>query len=185
MTVGVILNRPSIRSLDATMREVTNKLKNSPAQQLKVPLRYGGCVSGTEPVLWLHCNAKLKATRVGVPVGNNENDKDDTDEAGIWKCSNHDMMLAVGQGLATPQDFLVVTGVSVWSKLPGGTSSQGMQGELQEGRFQKVPLSQTEDVWNELLKQDVLTDRNIWNVLDVAELAWQKAADANNKNKKR
>ena len=171
MSVGVILNRPSVKGLSVTMREKSssNNEDDGPVRQLNVPLRYGGpyTVKGSEPLLWLHCNSVLKTARVGAPVGD--------DEAGLWKCTHQDMMLAVGRGLATPEDFLVATGVSVWSKGPWGKTTRGMQGEIQEGRFEVVPLSHTEDVWNALLRQSIVNERNFDEVMDIGETAWRKA----------
>jgi putative AlgH/UPF0301 family transcriptional regulator len=163
LTVGVILNRPGAKGLDVRVQEKgTGKSK-----QLKVPLRYGGqfSVKGNEPLLWLHCNPVLKAAKIGTPVGSSE---------GIWQCTSSDMISAVGQALAVLEDFLVVAGVSVWTKGSKGLA-RGMQGEIRAGRFEIVPESKTQDVWEELVKQEVLTETNLVKNLIIADNAWNKA----------
>jgi putative AlgH/UPF0301 family transcriptional regulator len=171
MTVGVILNRPGAKGLEVRVQEKgTGKSK-----QLKVPLRYGGqfSVKGSEPLLWLHCNSVLKAAKIGSPVGKSE---------GIWKCTANDMISAVGQALATPEDFLVVAGVSVWTKGDKGRA-RGMQGEIRSGRFEVVPERNTQAIWDELTKQEVLTEMNLVKNLVIADEAWNKGTANGKKGK--
>jgi len=175
LRVGVILNRPGARGLEVRVEEKDS----GKSRLLNVPLRYGGQykVQGSEPLLWLHCNSSLKAAQVGAPVG---------EEEGIWKCTNKDMVEAVGQGLATPEDFFVVTGVTVWTKGETGVASGSMQTikKWEEGRFKVVPLSKTQTVWNELARQTVISEDNFIKNIEIGEEAWRLGANEKEKNGK-
>jgi len=179
LTVGVVLNRPGAQGLEVKVQQKDS----GKSRLLHVPLRYGGpySVKSSEPILWLHCNSILKAAKVGAPVGSSSSGKSGNDE-GIWKCTSSDMISAVGQGLATPEDFLVVAGVSVWTKGENGLA-RGMSGEIRSGKFEIVPPSKTQAVWNELSRQEVLTEDNLAETLAVAEEAWRKGANDKEKAK--
>jgi putative AlgH/UPF0301 family transcriptional regulator len=173
LTVGVILNRPGANSLDVRVQE---KDTGQPKRQLKVPLRYGGqfAVKRSEVLLWLHCNPVLKTAKVGSPIGDTE---------GIWKCTSQDMISAVGKALATPEDFLIVAGVSVWEKSTKGMS-RGIQGEIRSGKFEIVPETKVRLIWEELLKQEVLTKDNLNKNLIIANKAWSLGISTSNDKKK-
>jgi hypothetical protein len=94
----------------------------------------------------------------------------------VFKCSSEQVTSAIGQGLAKPEDFLVISGVSVWTKGEGGLA-RGLQGELRRGKFEVIPDSQVPDVWNSLKKQEVLTKLNLVSNLAIASEAWTKAAN--------
>jgi putative AlgH/UPF0301 family transcriptional regulator len=164
LSIGVILNRPGSKGLEIQVQEKGT----GSSKQLKVPLRYGGqyAIKGNQPLLWLHCNPVLKSAKIGTPVGSAD---------GIWKCTSSDMISAVSQALAMPEDFLVVSGVSIWTKGSKGVA-RGIQGEIRVGRFEIVPESQISSIWEELLKQDVLTEVNLVKNLIIAGEAWNKAA---------
>jgi putative AlgH/UPF0301 family transcriptional regulator len=161
ITVGAILNRPAAKGLDI---RIAHK-DGSDSRKVTLPLRFGGqySVKNGEPLVWLHCNSILRAAKIGEPIGHKRH--------GIWKCTAVDVTNAIGQGLATPEDFFVVTGVTVWTKGEGGTC-RGMQGEIRKGTFEVVPHSKLEAVWDALSKQEVLTDSNLLRNLDYGEEAW-------------
>jgi putative AlgH/UPF0301 family transcriptional regulator len=168
ISVGVILNRPAAKGLDM---QITDKTSGK-TKTVTLPLRYGGqyAVKGQDPLLWLHCNPRLRAAEVGSEVGTGKNT--------IYKCSSEQVTSAIGQGLAKPEDFLVVSGVTVWTKGEGGLA-RGMQGEVTVGKFEVIPDSQVHDVWNTLKKQEVLTKLNLVSNLALADEAWKKGADHN------
>ena len=168
VSVGAILNRPAARGLDI---QVTEK---GSTKSVTLPLRYGGqfAIREAEPLLWLHCNPILRAAKIGVPVGAPQQD-------GIWKCTAEDVTTAVGQGLGKPEDFLTVTGVSIWTKGEKGLA-RGMQGEVRSGNFEIVPASQTKEVWNSLTKQEVLSTGNLMQSLRLSNEAWEKGAASRN-----
>jgi putative AlgH/UPF0301 family transcriptional regulator len=165
ISVGVILNRPVAKGLDI---QITEK-ETGKSKTITVPLRFGGqyAVKGSKPLLWLHCNSLLRAAKIGSPVG--------AEVDGIWKCTADDVIASVGKGLVTPDDFMVVSGVSVWTKGEGGVA-RGMQGEVRAGFFEPIPLSKTAAVWDTLSKQEVLTNANLVRTLAIAGEAWSSGA---------
>ena len=172
ITVGAILNRPASKALDVQIKD-----KNSgKSTKVKIPLRFGGqyTVQGTESLLWLHCSDALRGARVGSPVG--------LDEDGIWKCTADDVISSIGRGLASPDDFIVISGVSVWSKVSGAMQTNGMQGEVDRGKFEVVPDSKIPSLWKALAKQDVLSTDNLTLNLEVAKEAWNAARSDSARN---
>ena len=162
VSVGAILNRPSAKGLDI---QLTDK-KTGAVKTVTIPLRFGGqySVQHSQPLLWLHCSQALRQSRVGSPIGARQLN-------GIWKCTAEDVISAVGQGLAKPEDFIVVSGVSIWAK--ERSTARGIEGEIDLGNFEIIPTSQTEPVWSTLLKQkEVLTESNLNSVLALADEAW-------------
>lgn len=177
ITVGAILNRPAAKGLDIQI----NDKKTGRKEQVRIPLRFGGqyTVKGTEALLWLHCSETLRDEDIGAPMGPNKK--------GIWKCTSEDVMHSIGRGLADPEDFIAISGVSIWNKSPGDAIASGIQGEVDKGRFEIVPESKIESVWEALGKQDVLTNDNLTLNLEVATEAWSAGGDpgaANGKNGK-
>lgn len=167
-TIGVVLNRPSTKGLDIKVSD-----KNTGEQRVvRVPMRFGGqyAVQGKETLLWLHSNEALKRLEIGSPVGDDNN--------GIWKCTAQDVMTAIGQGNAKAEDFLVVSGVSVW---PKDFKSQGIQGAIEAGKFKLIKSSARGSVWASLLQQqEVMTEQNLQKALSLAEKVWA-SADTNKK----
>ena len=164
ISIGAILNRPVTRGLDINISEK----ESGDSRRIVLPLRFGGqyAVKGSEGLLWLHCNPSLRLAQIGSPVGENKD--------GIWKCTSDDVVTAVTRGLAVPEEFFVVTGVSVWT-MSGGTS--GIQGEIEEGRFEIIPDKNIPSVWESLSKQEVLSDTNLSKNLAAAEEAWNKGGE--------
>jgi putative AlgH/UPF0301 family transcriptional regulator len=173
ISLGVMLNRPSSKGLDISITEKDS----GKSRTVSLPLRFGGqyAVKGSEPLLWLHSNRVLRAAKVGSPVG--------MDEGGIWKCSSNDVTAAVGKGLANIEEFMVVSGVSIWTKGEKGLA-RGIQGEIRAERFEVVPQSQAAAIWSELSKQEVLTPTNMISSLAIADRAWQYGAVKNNVSSK-
>jgi putative AlgH/UPF0301 family transcriptional regulator len=173
LTVGVILNRPIAKGLDVRVQE---KESGQAKKQLKVPLRYGGpfAVKGSEPLVWLHCNPALKLAQIGAPLGGSSTSN--TDDSGIWKCAAQDLIAAVGTGVATPEDFMVVAGVSVWPK-GGRVAPTGTPGDARA--FEPVAGSQIPALWAELVQQEVLTEENLNKNLIFADRAWNLGGTTN------
>jgi putative AlgH/UPF0301 family transcriptional regulator len=162
LTVGAILNRPVTRGLDINISEK----ESGTSRRTVLPLRFGGqySVKGDESLLWLHCSESLRLAGIGSAVGENH--------GGIWKCTSDDVVSAVTKGLATPEEFFVVTGVSAWSK-----AEDGIQGEITAGRFEVIPNSNLRTVWESLSKQEVLNQANLLRNLDAAEEAWNRGGE--------
>jgi putative AlgH/UPF0301 family transcriptional regulator len=159
VSVGAVLNRPSTKGLDVRVKQKEKQAV------VTLPIRYGGhfAVKGSEVLLWLHYNPVLRAAEIGSPIG--------LDEDSFWKCTADDVTLAVKRGLATPEQFLVVSGVSVWTKGERGTS-RGIQGEVRSGTFEVVPQSQKQKVWDTLARQELLSTTNLMKSVAVANEAW-------------
>ncbi|CAB9504624.1 UPF0301 protein [Seminavis robusta] len=170
ITVGAILNRPASKGLDIQIRDKSTGEK----KKVMVPLRFGGqyTVKGSEALLWLHSSSKLRDADVGAPVGGQED--------GIWKCTAEDVISAIGRHIAKPEDFVVVSGVSVWGTVPGKSQAGGIQEEVDKGKFELVPDSNIKSVWNALSKQDVLTSENLSLNLELATEAWNAGAGRRN-----
>jgi len=161
-TVGAILNRPSTKGIDIQVDD----LKSGGKKVVTIPMRFGGpySIQGDESLLWIHNNELLRKANIGHPVGSYQKN-------GIWKCTTKDVMKAVGEGIVPPEEFLVVSGVSVWPKQEG--TEQGIQGELELRNFEMVPEPAQENMWSILLKQQVLLKRtNFIESLKLSEEAW-------------
>jgi len=163
MTVGVVLNRPYSTSVNIAG---TN-----------LPVRYGGRLGLNDkgiPELWLHCNHQtLQEARIGEPIS-------EYGQAGsiFWKCTRKDAETAVEGGLANAEDFLVISGLSVWnkeqvSKDQGGPSSM----ELND-YFSKVDESSIRTIWKLLKVQEPLNKNNAAENLEAANTAWMLSGDA-------
>eukprot|EP00980_Cylindrotheca_fusiformis_P023812 scaffold11032_cov122-Cylindrotheca_fusiformis.AAC.13 len=162
-SIGVVLNRPSTKGLDIKVSDKTTGKE----KVVRIPMRFGGqySVQGQEPLLWLHCNPTLKRLKIGSPIGG--------EDRGIWKCTAQDVMTAVGQGNAKARDFLVVSGVSIWAK---DLATQGIEGEIDSGRFKLLPSSARDHVWSSLLEQqEVLNEDNFDETLSLAAEVWASA----------
>mmetsp|Transcript_28154 Transcript_28154/g.51280 ORF Transcript_28154/g.51280 Transcript_28154/m.51280 type:complete len:712 (-) Transcript_28154:4-2139(-) len=170
LTVGCILNRPASKGL--TLEQIDKKTLEK--KTLTMPLRFGGeyAVKGKENLLWLHCNPDLREANVGSEVGVASKDN-------IWKCTQDEALGAVSNGLATPSDFLVVSGVCVWTKGEGGTA-RGIQGEVQKGSFEVIASDSVPSVWDCLLKQEVVTPLNLLKTIRTGNQAWEVGGTSNN-----
>lgn len=159
ISVGLVLNRPAAKGLDMQIRDKTT----GQTKVVTLPLRYGGkhVVQGQDPLVWLHCNPRLRAAKVGSDIG---------DKGTIYKCSSEQVTNAIGQGIAQPEDFLVVSGVTVWPK-------GAMEGDVNLGKFEVIPDSQVHTVWDTLKKQEVLTKLNLVSNLALADEAWKEGED--------
>jgi putative AlgH/UPF0301 family transcriptional regulator len=170
ISVGVMLNRPSTKSLEMSLVDrVTNEKR-----VVSLPIRFGGeyAIKGqTSSIMWFHNSPKLKALNIGTPVCDVSTNKIQVGDGVLWKCTQEDATTAISKGFATPFDFILVSGVCVWTKGDGGIA-RGIQGELAVGRFEVIPDERINDVWDRLRKQQVLTKLNIMVNLSIASEAW-------------
>uniref|UniRef100_A0A7S4JZ62 Uncharacterized protein n=2 Tax=Odontella aurita TaxID=265563 RepID=A0A7S4JZ62_9STRA len=173
LTVGVLLNRPAAKGLEM---EIVNEASGGKRRKVTVPLLYGGqyAVKGQSPLLWLHCSDDLRSAEVGSPFGDAVK--------GIFKCSQDEATRAISAGVAKPDDFLVVSGVSVWTKgdalvggggMMGELPPSGLEGEVDAGRFEVVGPDRVNDVWRALQRQEVVTKLNLVQNLALAGEAWR------------
>ena len=82
VSLACMLNHPATKGCDAITRK-TGSLSSV------VPIRYGGdyAIKGQSPMIWLHCNDKLRDTGVGTPLM--ENSKD-----GVFQCTQDEAVSA-------------------------------------------------------------------------------------------
>lgn len=160
-TVACMLNHPATKGY-----EIVGYSKGAAS----LPLRYGGdfAVKGQSPLIWLHCSQKLRDSGVGSSLsGQNE---------GIYKCEQEQALEAISYGIATPSDFLVISGVCVWPKLGVGGS---LANEVKRGVFEVVPNNKMGEVFKTLQTQAILTKDNLEENIKLTQEAWEKAADPN------
>ena len=109
-TIGLLLNRPLPRVVEFTSPPAVDD-----GRVVKVPIRYGGKfgIKGDKekPIFWLHCSRKLRAAKIGSPLG--------AEFDSIWKCSKQDVADAIKFGIASERDFISVNGFTVWPKASG------------------------------------------------------------------
>jgi len=180
LTAGVILNHPAATSIEFSITKMSDP---SSKKNIEIPVRYGGPYAirangskegtGTSPI-WLHMSRTLRVARVGEPIGE--------EDAMIWKCTQEQAFAAISDSLAKPNEFLVVSGISVWtgreqdvigSGNVGAVEVDGMKGEVERGRFEVVPKTKISSVWGKLIEQDVLTKMNLMNNLNQGINAWE------------
>ena len=167
-SIGVVLSRPASAAVKLQIAKEPDGEKRS----VELPLRFGGqySVKGNDSLLWLHCNAAMRQAKIGSPF--------EAKPDGIWKCTADDMIEGISKNLASPEDFMVVSGVSLWTK----GSQKSLSNEIEDGTFEIVPDEQVEDVWDMLVEQTKLSTENLEENLDFAEEAW--AAGASSKSLK-
>ena len=165
ISIGAMLNRPAAQGIDIQMTDNST----GESKRIQIPLRFGGqfAVKGTEPLLWLHSKSELKRAKIGSPFVSRPE--------GIWKCTSKDITQAIESGIATPSDFMVVSGVTVWTKGDKGLA-RGIQGEIKKGTFEVVPFEKTQAVWDILTKQELLTASNLVQNLAIGNEAWAQGA---------
>ena len=82
VSLACMLNHPATKGCESITRK-TGSLSSV------VPIRYGGdyAIKGQSPMIWLHCNDKLRDTGVGTPLM--ENSKD-----GVFQCTQDEAVTA-------------------------------------------------------------------------------------------
>ncbi|KAL7530874.1 hypothetical protein ACHAXR_003723 [Thalassiosira sp. AJA248-18] len=135
-----------------------------------VPIRYGGdyAVKGQSPMMWIHCSQKLKDAGLGTSVGEKGNC--------FYTCTQEEAKDAISYNVATPEDFLVLSGICVWPKLGGSLAN-----EVKRGVFEVVPEANLVNVFQTLQKQEILTEENLSKNIAVTNDAWANAAGAGSK----
>lgn len=160
---GVILNHVT-----------TEMLSLNSENDLTIPIRYGGPLQDiakeegdelTPPLVFLHSSGSLKDAGVGIPVGS----------SGIFSCTYEDVVKSINAGLASPDNIMVVQGLSVWKK--AGIHS-GVLGDIEEGFFEIVHQDKKR-VWEILMTQKQLSSKSIDKNLAISKKAWMMAGNRN------
>lgn len=172
MAVGIVLNRPYSTSVSIAGKSL--------------PLRYGGRFSldaaegeGVSSELWLHCNHQtLQEAKIGEPISEDGNKAHSI----FWKCSREDAETAVEVGLANAEDFLVVSGLSVWNKeqqLHISTDEEEPPASVElDDCFSEVDKGSIGTIWKLLKVQEPLNKKNAAENLEAANTAWMLSGDA-------
>lgn len=166
MSIGVILNMPTSTFITI---EFENEIQGT-KKIVQIPERYGGRFSDgidEDTLLWFHCNDILKEKSIGSPLG--------PDDAPIWNLSSDDASNAIATGEARAEDFLVVGGLSVWEKAPGGIAG-GIRGEMNNNLFEVVDPKYVEDVWDALNQQEMTSPETIEENFSLIDLAWSECS---------
>jgi putative transcriptional regulator len=163
MTVGVVLNRPYSTSVSIA--------------GTTLPVRYGGRFELDDegmPELWLHCNHQtLQEAKIGEPIS----EYGQADSI-FWKCTRKDAETAVEVGLASANDFLVVSGLSVWEKDQASKNGGGPSSVEFDDYFSKVDESSIGTIWKLLRVQEPLNKKNAAENLEAANTAWMLSGEA-------
>ena len=95
-TVGCMLHLVASKAV-----EVRRKDKS----KADVNIRYGGefGIKGQNPLLWIHCSKKLRDAGIGTPLGS----------SAFSTVTQDDAELAISSDIASPDDFIVTSGVSI------------------------------------------------------------------------
>ena len=117
----MILNRPSPNGVEITVS----------GTKIVKPILFGGefSMKDSPPLLWLHNKKSLKAKNLGKPLGLTPN--------AIYKCTAREAIKSLEEGTSEVDDFIIVSGVSVWTKGEKGIV-RGMKGEIKKGNFEVV-----------------------------------------------
>ena len=160
VSLGCMLNHPATKGY-----EVSGGKRGTISSS--IPIRYGGdyAVKGQSPLMWLHCNEKLRETGVGESLYGEDS------KEGIYKCTQEETTQAITYGFAKPEDFLVMSGVCVWPKLGGSLAN-----EVRRGVFEVVEQSKVNDVFRTLQKQNLLSKASLDENIALSNEAWCKAA---------
>ena len=162
MIVGVVLNRPYSTSVSIA--------------GTTLPVRYGGRFELDDeglPEIWLHCNHQtLQEARIGEPISEHGSDSI------FWQCTRKDAETAVDVGLAKANDFLIVSGLSVWNKEQESNDGEGSSSFELDDHFCKVDESSIGTIWKLLKVQEPLNTKNAADNLEAANTAWMLSGDA-------
>ena len=171
-SIGVILNRPSSR-----VTTLPPMIMNKKGSEQEIVVRYGGRYGLEEegtPETWLHYGkVALQNARVGVPLGGPTATEESQWPIIIWQCSRHDAETAVEMGLASPSDFLVTWGFTLWEKNrpPQGLVGRPLTATRLEEEFKPVHKSTIPQLWQQLLQQTKLSEDTLDSNLDYAHAA--------------
>lgn len=183
LSVGLILNLPSDRTFDASIRDDSKIFKSKFSTQL--PLRYGGQYGGIstvaendedsdddddDPLFILHMSPTLRDANIGQPIGENFND-------GIWSCTTQEYASAIASYKASPDEFMCIDGFCLWTKhlTESGNVGGGVIEEVMKGHFEIVPHVRTSKVWHELLQQEILSEGTLHKNFNIFDSAWSLA----------
>lgn len=163
ISVCVILNLPTSSSIEIEIASDEDDVVG-----FEMLERYGGRfndISNDEEnnLIFLHCNDELKADNIGHPVGRGKSE--------VWNIGTEEAVSAIAEGKARPEDFLVISGLSVWEKAPGGVAG-GIEGEVNKGLFEIVDNADVPAIFDLLTEQKPMTLESLEENLELIHSAW-------------
>ncbi|GMH53657.1 hypothetical protein TrRE_jg8797 [Triparma retinervis] len=161
-TVGIVLNRPTPNGIEV---EIPG------SGTFVLPVLFGGAYKvKTQPgVIWLHNSKALKDRGVGASLGINKGKS-------YWKVTSKEAMECVKRGECGVEEFVVVSGVSVWTKGEKGTV-RGIEGEVLGGRFRVATSNVMRGLWDEIMGQSVLRKDGMYRACLKSEECWKAALE--------
>lgn len=160
---GVILNH-------VTTSKISFDLEDG-KDIVELNLRYGGPTlsyadeegNHIVPTFYLHSNDALRDAGIGLPIGS----------SGLYKLTKKQVVKCLKSGLASPDDFFVIQGFSVWKKQ---NDNSGVADDIENGFFEIVPRDRIECVWDILSEQKLLSPDSLDDNMSLSRQAWTVAA---------
>jgi hypothetical protein len=141
---------------------------------IRLPIRYGGPTDpeetdDEEAFVWIHRSRALQKAGEGTPLG----------KSGFSTIKEDDAVEALHSGKASPDDFMIFSGICIWEKdedfgLVGGGLAEQVQ-ELES--MEVVSSNKAGTIWNLLNRQEVLTSKTLESNIDIAIASWEAASD--------
>jgi putative AlgH/UPF0301 family transcriptional regulator len=169
ISVCVILNLPTSSSIEIEIADDEDDAENRIGFEMLE--RYGGRfndISNDEDnnLIFLHCNDELKAEKIGHPVGKGKSE--------VWSIGTEEAVHAIAEGMARAEDFLVISGLSVWEKAPGGIAG-GIEGEVNKGLFEIVDNADVPAIFDMLTEQKPMNLETLEENLELIHSVWTDA----------
>ena len=160
---GVILNHVTTSKISFDLEDGNGSVG--------LNLRYGGPTlsyadeegNHIVPTFYLHSNDALRDAGIGLPIGS----------SGLYKLTKTQVVKCLKSGLASPDDFFVIQGFSVWKKQ---NDNSGVADDIENGFFEIVPRDRIECVWDILSKQKLLSPDSLDDNMSLSRQAWTVAA---------
>ena len=90
----------------------------------------------------------------------------------IWKCTAQEALKAIEAGKGKISDFVIVSGVSVWTKGEKGIV-RGIQGEIGRGKFQVVGTEKLKVAWDKIVGQKTVGKDSLYRASARSEDIWK------------
>jgi putative AlgH/UPF0301 family transcriptional regulator len=153
--------------------------EQQPQDNGSITNKHGMTTATSSPAttMYLHMSPHLRLAKVGTPISYELGR-----ERYVWQCTLAEVQWAISKQLATPSDFMAIQGICAWPKTKtksntsnnrGGSTSGGIQAEIDAGRLELIPQTQVKQVWQTLQRQTrLLTDFSVEYNMKLAHRAW-------------
>lgn len=156
-TVGCMIHLVASKSVEVRRKD---------RSKADVNIRYGGefGIKGQNPLLWIHCSKKLRDAGIGTPLGS----------SAFSTVTQDDAELAISSDIASPDDFIVTSGVSIFPKIGRETLAR----EVKRGIFEIVDRARQEEAFKTLQTQAKLSPFTLDESIRKARKAWELCGNA-------